>query len=358
MSDRPDLRVIQGTAALALADVETTDPLAYQAQCVGGWVASMVARGFSPITVEHDNAMVDRFLTWADKPAWELTPPDVDAVVAGLVARGTGAVTRRDYVTTFSQFFDYLLTRHAVDIEQRFGMRLVDPVDRFHAGRRVTDDTISRTPPTPARMDEFFEFVRGRMTMARKWSPWARDYALFRVLYHAGLRSAEAVALEPRDLHFDRGPFGKMHVRMGKAAKGSGPRPRWVPMLDDLALILRWHLDEVRPRFRAGGDTLFCDEGGGTLAPGTVRNRLRYLLRVEGRDRHERFSPHDLRHACATRNYERGVDLVAIQQMLGHWHVGTTMRYVSPSSTFIEEAYERALADTLSRLGQARSLEA
>src|SRR6266508_6612066 len=169
MSDRPDLRVIQGTAALALADVETTDPLAYQAQCVGGWVASMVARGFSPITVEHDNAMVDRFLTWADKPAWELTPPDVDAVVAGLVARGTGAVTRRDYVTTFSQFFDYLLTRHAVDIEQRFGMRLVDPVDRFHAGRRVTDDTISRTPPTPARMDEFFEFVRGRMTMARKW---------------------------------------------------------------------------------------------------------------------------------------------------------------------------------------------
>ena len=52
----------------------------------------------------------------------------------------------------------------------------------------------------------------------------------------------------------------------------------------------------------------------------------------------------------ATHNYERGVDLVAIQQMLGHWAVGTTMKYVSPSSTFIEDAYRRAITATLSQL--------
>jgi hypothetical protein len=34
------------------------------------------------------------------------------------------------------------------------------------------------------------------------------------------------------DVHFGRGPFGKLHVRFGKGAKTSGPRPRWVPMLD------------------------------------------------------------------------------------------------------------------------------
>jgi site-specific recombinase XerD len=44
------------------------------------------------------------------------------------------------------------------------------------------------------------------------------------------------------------------------------------------------------------------------------------------------------------------VDLVAIQQMLGHWHVGTTMRYVQPSSTFVEDAYVRAISDTLAEL--------
>ena len=77
-----------------------------------------------------------------------------------------------------------------------------------------------------------------------------------------------------------------------------------------------------------------------------MRNRLRYLLELEGTPSGERFSPHGLRHACATHNYERGVDLVAIQQMLGHWHVGTTMRYVTPSATFIEDAYRRAISGT------------
>ena len=41
------------------------------------------------------------------------------------------------------------------------------------------------------------------------------------------------------------------------------------------------------------------------------------------------------------------VHVRAIQQMLGHWHVGTTMRYVQPSSTFVEDAYVRAISDTL-----------
>ena len=48
---------------------------------------------------------------------------------------------------------------------------------------------------------------------------------------------------------------------------------------------------------------------------------------------------------------EWGVDLVAIQQMLGHWHVGTTMRYVTPSATFIEDAYRKAVSGALSGLG-------
>ena len=64
----------------------------------------------------------------------------------------------------------------------------------------------------------------------------------------------------------------------------------------------------------------------------------------------DRFSPHALRRACATHNYERGVDLVAIQQMLGHWQIGTTMRYVSPSSTFIEDAYRKAVSAVLAEL--------
>ena len=72
---------------------------------------------------------------------------------------------------------------------------------------------------------------------------------MFRTLYHAGLRSDEASQLEKPDLHFTRGPFGKLHVRFGKGAPTSGPRPRWVPMLDGLDSVLRWFLEEL---FRSG----------------------------------------------------------------------------------------------------------
>lgn len=350
MAERPRLHSVVGTAALPLP-VPFVDPLVYQAGCVDGFVASQVARGFSAVTIHNGTGVLERFLALAAKPAWELTSSDVDAVVAALIERGVGPVTRRDYVGTFKQFFAFLQARHAVEIESRFGVRLADPLDVFHAGRHVASDSpATRPPPTPERMEEFFAFLRARMEIARKWTPAARDYAMFRTLYHSGLRSAEASTLEIRDLHFDRGPFGKIHVRLGKAAKGSGPRPRWVPMLDDVALILRWYLGQVRPRFRVQGPVLFCDEGGGAMSPGSIRNRLAHLCQVEGRPIHEQFSPHDLRHACATRNYERGVDLVAIQQMLGHWNVGTTMRYVTPSATFVEDAYRRAISTTLASL--------
>ncbi|MEV7230917.1 tyrosine-type recombinase/integrase [Polymorphospora sp. NPDC051019] len=120
-------------------------------------------------------------------------------------------------------------------------------------------------------------------------------------------------------------------------------------MLDSLDLVLRWFVDDVRGRF-PDSPVLFADESGGRLHRGTIRNRLRRLMQLEGRPEADWFSPHALRRACATHNYERGVDLVAIQQLLGHWTVSSTMRYVRPSTTFIEDAYRRAVSSTLADL--------
>ncbi|MET8054021.1 site-specific integrase [Streptosporangium sp. NPDC005286] len=126
--------------------------------------------------------------------------------------------------------------------------------------------------------------------------------------------------------------LGKLHVRFGKGANTSGPRPRWVPMLDGLDLVLRWFLNDVRGRF-PDSPVLFADESGGALHRGTIRNRLRYLMQLEGRPKEEWFSPHALRRACATHNYERGVDLVAIQQLRrrrGPFHAPAVIEHGEP----------------------------
>jgi site-specific recombinase XerD len=345
---RADLRVVAGGSAVAAS---VLDAPTYQAACVDGFVGSRSARGFSDITIENGTGVLERFLGLLGMPAWEAGPDDIDRVVAELVTKGMAPSTRRGYVQAFKDFHRYLVARKAAEIEATFGIRISDPLDEFNAARHVGNDSPStQPPPTPERMVEFFEFLRDRIATARKFGPAGRDYALFRTLYHAGLRADEVASLELQDLHFGRGPFGKIHVRFGKGTRGSGPRPRWVPMLDSLDLILRWYEDDVRHRLPETSNALFCDEGGGPIHRGTIRNRLRHLLELEGAPVGERFSPHGLRHACATHNYERGVDLVAIQQMLGHWNVGTTMRYVTPSATFIEDAYRRAMSNTLEQL--------
>jgi integrase/recombinase XerD len=343
-------RVVQGGAIPA--GPLATDPLEYQAECFEAFVASWRARGFSPVTIENDIGLLDRTLRALGRPAWEVTPEDIDRVVGDLAVLGRAASTRREYVQIFKGFHRFLQVRKSAEIEAAFGVRLVCPVDEFNASRHVGDDSPAELPPpAPERVEEFFDFLKTRIATARKYAPAARDYALFRTLYHAGLRSEEATRLDRPDVHFGRGPFGKLHVRFGKGARTSGPRPRWVPMLDGLDLVLRWFLDDVRDRF-PDSPVLFADESGGSLHPGTIRNRLRYLMELEGRPAAERFSPHAMRRACATRNYERGVDLVAIQQLLGHWTVSSTMRYVRPSATFIEDAYRRAVAGTLSELNR------
>jgi len=345
--DRSGLRVVQGRPAVVVA---VADPEAFQAQCVQAYEASWVARGFSPVTIENESGVLERVLAMLGRPAWEVTAEDVDRVVGTLAGEGLATATRRGYVQAFKGFHRFLVARKAAEIEAGFGVRLECPIDEFNASRHVGEESPALLPPpTVERLEEFFTFMKTRIATARKYAPAARDYALFRTLYHAGLRADEASMLDRCDVHFDRGPFGKLHVRFGKAAHGSGPRPRWVPMLDGLDVLLGWFVRDVRPRF-PDSPVLFADESGGRLHRGTIRNRLRYLQDLEGRPAEDRFSPHALRRACATHNYERGVDLVAIQQLLGHWTVGSTMRYVRPSATFIEDAYRRAVSATVAGL--------
>jgi integrase/recombinase XerD len=338
------LRVIEGQVVPAAGVV---DPERFQAGCVEAFVASWTVRGFSTTTIDNDVGVLERMLEALGRPAWDVTAADIDRVVGALATSGRAVSTRRNYLQVFKGFHRFLEVRKAVEIEAAFGVRLVCPVDEFNAARHVGEDSpAADPPPLPERVTAFFDFLKGRIVTARKYAPAARDYAMFRMLYHAGLRTEEAVMLDRSDVHFGRGPFGKLHVRFGKGAKTSGPRPRWVPMLDGVDLVLRWFLDDVRGRFPVS-EVLFCDESGGRMAAGTIRNRLRHLMNVEGCPQSEWFSPHGLRRACATHNYERGVDLVAIQQLLGHWTVASTMRYVRPSETFIEDAYQRAISATL-----------
>ena len=177
-------------------------------------------------------------------------------------------------------------------------------------------------PPTPERVEEFFEFLKDRIATARKYAPAARDYALFRTLYHAGLRVGGGLAAGPAGRALRPRPVREAAraVRQGRPAprgRGRGGCRCWTGS----TWCCAGSSTTCAAKF-PDSPVLFADESGGQLHRG---HDPQPAALPDGPRRppgsRSRFSPHALRRACATHNYERGVDLVAIQQMLGHWTV-------------------------------------
>src|SRR5580693_9429137 len=84
---RPGLRVIEGSLAAA-GQPATADPRRFQQECVEAYLASWVARGFSPVTIENDSGVLERMLALLDRPAWEVTADDIDRVAGSLAVSG------------------------------------------------------------------------------------------------------------------------------------------------------------------------------------------------------------------------------------------------------------------------------
>jgi integrase/recombinase XerC len=162
--------------------------------------------------------------------------------------------------------------------------------------------------------------------------PWvtARDAAVLSLLYGAGLRISEALALTPETLP----PAGGALTILGK-----GQKTRMVPLLaavrqaiDAYVALCPFHLEPDEPLFRG--------EKGGPLSPRIVQYAMERLRGALGLA--DSATPHALRHSFATHLLSRGGDLRAIQELLGHASLATTQIYTAVDEARLMEAYRAA----------------
>lgn len=150
----------------------------------------------------------------------------------------------------------------------------------------------------------------------------ARNLAMMQIMYMAGLRAGEVVALRRSDIDKEH---RVLHVREGKGAK-----ERDVPYPAALDSHLeKW--ERIKPRSR----TYFCTvQGakGGRMSPDFLRQMFhRYAARAgirEPGDKKKKVSPHVLRHTFATELLRDGYDLETIKELLGHESIETTSTYL------------------------------
>ncbi|MBN1137959.1 MAG: tyrosine-type recombinase/integrase [Anaerolineae bacterium] len=154
-----------------------------------------------------------------------------------------------------------------------------------------------------------------------------RDTGVVALMLCTGVREAELSALDVGDLRQRLGGELALHVREGK-----GRKERLIPY-GELSWVLAI-VDHWLTKAGIGNGPVFrgLHKGGQRLRPGRLSVRaIQYILAgyplmVDGEMVTVR--PHDLRRTYARRLYEAGVDLVAIQQNLGHADVKTTLGYI------------------------------
>ncbi len=118
------------------------------------------------------------------------------------------------------------------------------PVDEMNRPRGAGRAAL-RIPPSAVRVGVLFAGWRAELATCRKFAPAARSYAAARLMADVRLRVNEASHLDLADVKWDLGRFGKLHVRIGKGARGSGPRERMVPLINGAGATLRWFIQDV-----------------------------------------------------------------------------------------------------------------
>ncbi|MHB9106764.1 MAG: site-specific tyrosine recombinase XerD [Armatimonadota bacterium] len=236
----------------------------------------------------------------------EVTEGDLIRWLTALHHAGAATATICRKLTTIKQFYRFLTAEHHLDADPTANVEVPRMVKKLPS--TLTLDEVERLLTSPDAST-----LRGM-----------RDRAMLEVLYATGLRVSELVNLSRGDVNLKMG-----YVR----CVGKGNKERIVPLGSVAVGWLQHYLDARDDDARA----LFTGQRGRPLTRVAFWQIVKRLATRAGilKD----ISPHTLRHSFATHLLERGADLRAIQEMLGHSSITTTQVYTHVSTDFLREVY-------------------
>ncbi len=274
-------------------------------------------RNVSPRTLVNYRHALARFREAMPEPGWrELTADDFRRYLFACSKREMARPTIRLHFAALRTFFKYLTQRHGLKSNPLADVQL--PKLEKKLPHFLNAQQIAALLAAPLQME--------RQKQAPAWMP-ARDAAILELFYSSGLRLAELVSLDVKDVDV----FSESVRVLGK-----GRKERVVPVgAPALEAIQRY-------RHEARVET-------GPLFISKVRRRLRATnvwLVVQRYLAHAgiavRVSPHQLRHSFATHLLDAGADLRSVQSLLGHASLSTTQIYTHVTTERLKKVYDQA----------------
>jgi len=342
--------------------LETPDEVAaFEQDLLAEFVLARSSAGITDTTVSADVAAVVGLREWFGRPLWEMGARDLDRFF-GADRKELAAGTKVRKAASFAVFFEFLELRHRPDIHAATGFVVESPLDEVNRPRGGTSSRL-RIPPSEREVDRLFAGWRTGMLAARKYAPAARNYAAMRLASLIGPRVSELCLLTMGDVRWDLGRFGKVLLH-GKGSRGRGKKDRLVPLINGSRDLLEWWAGgprwEFDDRVNDPAAPLFPSErrhGDGSSRPVTddaLRLGLADAVAEHLPAQAGKLTPHLLRHFAASELYRNGMDVFAVQEVLGHEWINTTMIYVHVHRSHVEDAWARAGKRAAGRFGGDR----
>jgi len=277
-------------------------------------------RNLSPHTVRAYGGDLDRFIEFVGGEG-KLLAREVNVLLVRrfLSKLHTEAYQKSSMARTLAclrTFYDYFLRRGGID---------ANPV------RQVRTPRLDKK--LPAFLDEA-EVTRLMDATTGDTFTDLRDRSLLETIYGGGLRVSEATGLDLPDLQMDQG-FA--------VVRGKGGKERLAPLGTGAARAIEGYLPERAVRVEklmSGVAALFINKNGTRLNVRSVRRILDRRAAVAGI--RKAVTPHTLRHSFATHLLNRGADLRAVQELLGHANLTTTQIYTHVTTHRLKEVYDQA----------------
>lgn len=263
-------------------------------------------RSLSPNTVEayvRDIGQLQSF-TSAEKPDSSpllLTTAQLKDFVQQIAEIGMSPNTQSRMVSGIRSFYKYLLLEDKIE---------TDPSELLETPKigRKLPDTLS---------NQEVEDMINAVDLSKPEGE--RNRAILETLYGSGLRVSELVNLKISNIYFND---GFMRIL------GKGSKERLVPLGGISARRISEYIKQIRIHAdvkKGAEDFVFLNRRGNPLSRVMIFNIVKRSATDAGLKKS--ISPHTLRHSFATELIQRGADLRAVQDMLGHESITTTEIY-------------------------------
>ncbi|MEP4535089.1 MAG: tyrosine-type recombinase/integrase [Cyclobacteriaceae bacterium] len=236
--------------------------------------------------------------------------------IVSLMESGVSPTTVNRKIATLKSFFKFLQSREYID---------QNPASRLKPLKT------EKKLPSFVRENEMIDLLDEISFEFSDDFGGVRDKVLIELLYCTGIRLSELINLQERQVNFFQGTIKVL---------GKRNKERVIPISDSFVKVIKEYLQIRNNEFQNASEFLLVTNTGEKLYPMMVYRTVRaYLSQVTTLSKK---SPHVLRHTFATHLLDKGADLNAVKDLLGHTSLAATQVYTHNSMEKLKSAFDLA----------------